>query len=384
MAKQYKLRHREVYKDVHIDIKADTTAELAEKIRIKHDQIDRQFLDADTTFDNFVDLYLRAYKLRKVSPDTYEYLETLGRKIVAGIGNIRVSKIRPLQVQEFLNSLTGYKDSYIRKIYHLTCQLFSHAYKNGLTTTDYSQILEPPKGRPTEIGRSLTDHEREVMLQVLDGHRGEIFCKLMLYCGLRPGEAMALQWKNVDFSAETITVDKSYKRSGFVGQPKSLAAYRTIPVPHHLMPLLEEHRQEPFDRVCTNNGKPYNESSRRAMWKSVKREMNIAMGCRVFNRKLVPPLPLDPDFEMYYLRHTYCTDLERAGVPINVARRLMGHSSISITSRIYTHDNDESLERARDLINGKFEKVSHKVSHKTGKNEEKRGNICYSSELKTV
>ena len=348
----YKYRHQEVYKDVQIDIKANSTGELADKIQKKRDQIDRQFLDIGTKLEDFITLYLAAYKENTVSADTYAYLESLGRKILVGIGNIPVAKIKPLQVQNFLNGLTGYKDGYIRKVYHLTCQLFRHAYKNGLTTTDYSVVLEQPKGVPAESGRSLTDYERKILLQVLEGHRGELFCKLMLYCGLRPGEVIALTWKNVDLRAETVTVDKSFKRSGYVGQPKSQAAYRTIPIPSHLIPLLREHAAGPFDPVCLNNGKPYNEGSRRAMWKSVKRQMNIAMGCRVFNNKLVPPLPLDPDFDMYSLRHTYCTDLERAGVPINVARRLMGHSNIMITSKIYTHDNDESMEKARALING--------------------------------
>ena len=57
------------------------------------------------------------------------------------------------------------------------------------------------------------------------------------------------------------------------------------------------------------------------------------------------------DLVMYDLRHTYCTDLQDAGVPINVARDLMGHSNINITIRIYTHRSEETLNRARELIN---------------------------------
>ena len=353
---EYKYRHREMYKDKMIDVKANSTGDLANKITAKKKQIDRQFLDKDTMLADFIDTYLEAYKRASVSPDTYAFLKIIGDKISDGIGNMKVSKIKPLQIQTFLNSLIGYKESYIKKIYQLTCQIFLHAYRNGLTSTDYSVLLELPKGRRAEIGRSITDRERQVLLQVLDGHRGEMFCKLMLYCGLRPGEAMALQWKNVDLSDETITVDKSYKRSGNIGQPKSQAANRTIPIPDHLVPLLRKNKAGPFDFVCLNNGQPYSEGARRAMWKSVKRAMNLAMGCKSYRNKLVPPYPLADDFTMYCLRHTYCTDLERAGVPINVARRLMGHSNIATTSRIYTHDNDESLERARDLINGKMGK----------------------------
>lgn len=57
------------------------------------------------------------------------------------------------------------------------------------------------------------------------------------------------------------------------------------------------------------------------------------------------------DLVPYDFRHTYCTDLQDAGVPINVARKLMGHSDISLTSRIYTHHSDESIEDARNRLN---------------------------------
>ena len=87
------------------------------------------------------------------------------------------------------------------------------------------------------------------------------------------------------------------------------------------------------------------------MWSNIKRLMNIEMGCKVFRNELIPPFPLADDFKMYTLRHTYCTDLERAGVPINIARQLMGHESIEVTAQIYTHKSEESLQKAKELIN---------------------------------
>ncbi len=57
-----------------------------------------------------------------------------------------------------------------------------------------------------------------------------------------------------------------------------------------------------------------------------------------------------PDLDMYCFRHTYCTDLEAAGVPINVAKYLMGHSSIVLTSQIYTHMREDTLAEAASRI----------------------------------
>ena len=360
--KQYQYRYRETYKDVKIDIKAASQSELISKVNKRKEQIDKQFVDNGTQLRDYVDRYLVSYKKNRVSPETFAYYQTLGNKIIDGIGNRRVSKIKPIEVQAFINGLVGYKDSYIKKIYQLTCNIFRNAYEDGLITFDYSRKIELPKGHTTSTGRSLTDKERKALLQILPGHRGELFCKIMLYCGLRPGEVIALQWKDVDFNNKTISVNKSAKRNGAVGDPKSKAAVRTIPIPEHLVPLLKANAGNPFECVCQNHGRPFTESARRAMWKSVKREMNLALGCRTFNNRLLKPFPLDDKLDMYYLRHTYCTDLERAGVPINVARRLMGHSNIAITSKIYTHDNEESIERARALINISAGNIAGKIS----------------------
>ena len=98
------------------------------------------------------------------------------------------------------------------------------------------------------------------------------------------------------------------------------------------------------------------------MWGNVQREMNIVMGCRMYRNQLLPPYPLADDFVMYNLRHTYCTDLEKAGVPINIASRLMGHSSITITSKIYTHASVEALEIARNLIDQNSIDVAYRVA----------------------
>ena len=64
----------------------------------------------------------------------------------------------------------------------------------------------------------------------------------------------------------------------------------------------------------------------------------------------MPPYALADDFEPYCLRHTYCTDLCKAGIDIRTAQRLMGHATISITADIYTHvDQSQILDAAEKL-----------------------------------
>ena len=53
---------------------------------------------------------------------------------------------------------------------------------------------------------------------------------------------------------------------------------------------------------------------------------------------------------LYCYKHTYCTDLQAAGISINVFRELMGYSDISITTKIYTHHSEDAFSNAAEHI----------------------------------
>lgn len=364
MGKTYKHRYTETYKGIRIDVKADSVPDLMRKLSDKKKQIDTQTLSPKMRFKEFVNMYLKTYKENSVSPRWYRELSYIANsKIVPEIGNRPLKNISIIDVQNFLNSCAKHSNEYISKIYQLTVQIFKEAYKNNMTNVDYTIFLKRPKGHAGTPRRSITDYEREVLLNVLNGlitekyaytheyekepvkHRGNRICKMMLYCGLREKEAINLTWKNVDLSRRTVAIKNT----------KTEAGNRLIPIPDHLVDELLPYKGDPDSLVCDNNGKKYTPMAIRCLWANIKRLMNIGMGCEVYRNKLIEPLPLADDFYMYNLRHTYCTDLEKAGVPINIASRLMGHSDISLTAKIYTHASTETLEMARNLINSNVE-----------------------------
>ena len=337
----YKYRHRETYKGVKLDIRAHTSADLIRKVKVKKDSIDRSVIDGAISLSAFGTRFLEATKQPTVSASWYQDLCYTWNTIVRGIGDKPIDNVRQIQLQEYLNDL-DLADGTIKKRYDLICQVFRYAYINGVTSTDYSIGLVRPRGTPTVNGRSITDRERQLLLQVLEGHRGELFCKLILYCGLRPSEAQALTWADINLIDMTVTVTKALKRDGTVGAPKTASAYRVVPIPEHLVPLLIQHKAK-------GNMFSHNPRWRRRMWENLKREMNLAMGATTYRNQLTTH-PLADDFQLYNLRHTYCTDLEKMGVPINIASRFMGHANINITAKIYTHASTEALEIGREII----------------------------------
>ena len=337
----YKYRHRETYKGVKLDVKAHTSADLISKVQAKKQAIDSSIIDSSIKLSTYGEVYLKTAKLHTVSASWYRDLVYFWGVIVRELGDRPICDIKPSHLQDYLNGL-DLADSTIKKRYDLICQVFRYAYINGVTDTDYTLQLVRPHGRPTTSGRSITDHERNILLAVLPGHRGELFCKIMLYCGLRPSEAQALTWSDLDLNERTLTVTKALKPDGSIGPPKTLSAYRTIPIPDHLIAFMQSQMSE--GDVFSHNPK-----WRDRMWNNIRKMSSL-------------------DFALYDLRHTYCTDLEKAGVPISIASRLMGHSSINITAKIYTHASTEALEIARNLINA--------VGNEAGNN---RPNHCNSN-----
>lgn len=338
---KYKYRHQELYKDVRIDVKSNSKSDLIRKVQNKKDKIDRQTVDEQIRLDDFCTLYLETYKRPTVSASWYNDLTWIKNKLVDFIGNKQIGKITPIEVQAFLNSCAYMSDSTIKKIYDFTKQIFDHAQKNGATS--YRFDLSAPKGRKKRSGRSLTEHEQEVLVNAIKGHRGELFVLIMLYCGLRPAEVSALNWKDIDLENNIISVNKSLKKDGSIGTPKTLAGVREVPIPYKLSVELQKHVKSPFKAVCEQSNGRHTKSSIRKMWQAIKKEVE-------------KDLLYEFDYRLYDLRHTYCTNLEKQGVPINIASRLMGHSDISITSKIYTHASAEAIEIARKCIDKETQK----------------------------
>ncbi|MGN0710792.1 MAG: site-specific integrase [Anaerovoracaceae bacterium] len=166
---------------------------------------------------------------------------------------------------------------------------------------------------------------RKCVLKVAEYHRAGTWIYLMLYAGLRPGEAAALTWNNVDLKNRILNVEQNVKRDRTVGSPKTKNGYRKIPISENLYNHLVKIKHGPFDYVCTNTkGGRLNSTSMQRMWDYFKNEMNIAMGCKTRKGRALPPYWVADDLVPYCFRHTFCTDLQDAGVPINVAKDLMG------------------------------------------------------------
>lgn len=349
MAKGYSyVRKTFTHDGARYEVSGRTEAEAIAKMVKKQEELRRGEASAGGNmsvaawFDQWLALYKAPAGLTAKSLGAYA--EKFNGYIRPAIGRQKLKDIRDVHLQQILNSQAGRSYSHVAKLRGVMQQIFSRAYLSRLIPFDPSAGLVLPATKK-KTRRSLTPEERDVFLAVEPSVPGALLWFCGLYTGMRPGELAALQWRDIDFAAGEIHVCRALE-SGTIGAlkaPKTAAGVRTIPLRAALADRLRPLRGQPMEPVFVNQaGNPHNGATLLRLWGAVLRAMDIAMGAELYRNQIVRSVIVD-DLVPYCLRHTFCTDLQRAGVPINIAKELMGHADISTTANIYTHGDTGTL-----------------------------------------
>jgi integrase len=337
-----------------VDLTARTPEELAAKIALRKKDISegKVLISKNMTVDKWFTEFLNSYKASSVEEDTLDdYKSRYNSRVKPYIGHMKIKDVREIHCQNILYEMDGMSKTYIEKVKYTMDQMFKRAMKNKLILSNPAEDLEMPEAEDG-THRAITDVEREYTYIVAQYHRGGLWVLTMLLTGMRPSETAALYGRHLDFKNGVIRVESAVKRKNKkTGKTKTTTSVRDLPMPEELIPAYRALNLGPFDPVFRNaSGGKLSKTNMRVMWNSFKREMNIAMGCTVYRNQVIPPYRVADDLVPYCYRHTYCTDLEAAGVSLNEAARLMGHKDIRVTAKIYTHASKESFDRVSAQI----------------------------------
>lgn len=263
------------------------------------------------------------------------------------IGMMRMQDVRSIHLQDVLNRMAdgGKAKDTIKKCAQYLHRMFSRAQENQLVSVNPAAGLTIPATKEAETHRSMTARERAVFLRTASLYPSEGLWPMFLLCtGLRPGETVPLT--GGDLTGGYVRVCKAYDaRTGEVKPPKSKAGTRSVPIIPQLAAILPD--IEPFELVFPQrSGRMLTQTAMRGRWTRWLKRMESVESDMIAAGELTPCREVRPRLQPYDLRHTYCTDLERAGVPINIARQLMGHSKIELTARIYTHTDGDLIASA--------------------------------------
>ena len=344
-------RHQETYNGVKIDLSADDPKVLAQKVRQRQNEIDagQISIDANMTVSRWADTWAETYKKNQITDKNYKTYVCNLKKITSVIGHIKIKDVRPHHLQEIINQYAGKSRSHLQHIKNSMTGMFGRAKRNNMIINDPSIDIELPK-TVTKKRRSLTDSERGLMLAACENHYSKTLIYIMLYAGLRPNECAALRWEHINLDRRLINVQIAQESGTRIEKStKTDAGVRKIPINPPLYNHLTNIAQPSGYVLSTSTGRSCTVDTFEAWWKYLKRKMDILAGATIKRNKIIVS-KLDPDLKLYMLRHTFCTDLQRAGIPLNIAKELMGHEDVAVTANIYTeYTEDQFEETARKM-----------------------------------
>ena len=339
---KYKYRKFFTFEGKRYSVYGNTMEEVYSKkaIKLRDLQDGKVEISKNMLFKDWAEQCIETYKINISDRSLDDMRLRLGKHVYPVIGSMPLKKITPMHCQKIMNAQSDMSASHIHKLNLDMKFIFEKAIRNHLLLENPMESVIKPKGTKG-TRRSLTEKETEHFLRITSGTNDFILFELMYYCGCRPREAINVQRKDIDI--------QDGRPMLHIGGMKTVNADRYVPVPAVLYHKVEKY--SPFDLLAPNKANnKHTTSSYNRLVASLRREMNISMGCKVYRNALVPPLPLADDFVPYNFRHTYCTNLAKSGIDIRTAQRLMGHSNIQITANIYTHVDMNDIMAAGDKL----------------------------------
>ena len=330
------LRMQFTFEGHRYSVTGHTQQQLTERYNKKLKELQEGHFDSDTMVAKWTETWLETYKYGKVAPSTYHDYEMYAKLLTMPI---TMGEVKPIHLQRILNEHAGKSESFLKKLRITMQSIFRQAVHDQIIPSDPSSDLQLPNGT-AGTNRALTEHERYVLLRTAQTDRCKLLIETMYYCGLRPSEVTRVEGRDIDASKKLLHVRGT----------KTKAADRYVPIPDEFLP--DCLGLEPFEPLLKNaDGRACSMRIVRRMWQMFKLHIARDLGAEVHGDRVIGINPVAPDLKLYCLRHDYATRLQDAGVPINVARYLLGHSDISTTSKIYTHTSDESIRDAAIRIN---------------------------------
>ena len=258
-------------------------------------------------------LALRSGQLR---PKTVErYSELIGH--LEPLHQCELEQLRPREISRLLAGLCD-------KGHHRTAEQCFVMLKTALSEAvlmgdlDKSPMaaVKRPKYEAAEHAVWTPEEQHRFYLAALADKRG-LELLLGLFCGLRRGEILGLTWEDVDLTGQVLHIRRQLVRlktgEEIETPPKSKAGRRDVPIPDVLRRLLAARRQL-SGRVSGLAAAGLYDALRRC-----ERAAQV------------------PHIGIHGLRHTMATNVIRSGGSMRTLQGLLGHSSFTLTARVYTH-----------------------------------------------
>lgn len=275
------------------------------------------------------------------------------KKLKKQFSDVSLKELQTSDIQAYINSLAkkGYAKETVKLPLAVLKMVYDYfiAFPNSDIKYNPCSAVKVPSHLKSNI-RDLPDPKIiEKIKNSVDVEFG-LFAFLIIYTGLRRGEALALQYE--DFSDTEITVSKTVEWKNdkpYIKEPKTQAGNRTVILLTPLKNVLPKWEGYLFS---DDGGKtPLTQTSFFSHWYHYLREIGLAHDNGSYETKQGWHIKKwKYDVCPHQLRHEFATICFDAGLDPLDTKSLLGHSSEIITRRIYTHIKEQRKEKTNAML----------------------------------
>ena len=321
------------------------------------------------TVKEHMETWLESVVKNRVRVKTYlDYKDLTRLNITPIIGNIRLDKLKPEQIQILYNDMLkrNLSPRTVRYTHTILNNSLKQAVKWNRIYRNPAELVDLPRQEKKEM-TALSPEQTKVFMEAITYSPWKAIFSLLIDSGMRPGEALGLKWDDVDFENSRVTINRSLTRipknsdpelyllkiilnigNWIIQEPKTKRSRRTIPLTKHIINDLREHQIKQKQQklkakpgtytdqsfiFAANNGEPMSEQN-------------------IYNRHFKPILKYArlPSIRLYDLRHSCATLLLSAGENPKVVSERLGHASIVLTLDTYSHVLPDMQKSATDKM----------------------------------
>jgi len=267
------------------------------------------------------------------------YAGYLGKWIEPRWGRYALSDIRATEVELWLSNLDRAPGTR-SKIRNTMSLLFNHGRRHDLCERNPIQWVRQSAKRRTAPDILTTNEVQMLLASLLLRERTLVL--LAVTTGLRRSELFALKWKDVDFDAKQIHVNRSIVHN-VIGICKTESSQKPVPIHEHLVEALHElHDKTPYQ---TSESWVFASPVNKGRWPYLAQEL-----MRHHIRPAARKLGIMKRIGWHTFRHTYSTLLRSTGAELKIMQELLRHSTIRVTLDTYTQAVTTEKRNAQDAV----------------------------------
>ncbi len=333
-----------------------TQAEVISKLREARQRLDEGLppTPEKLTVGQWLETWLRDSVAHAVRPRTaVRYGEIVRCHLAPRLGHVRLAHLQPADVERAMREALEAGQS-PRSVLHHRAVLraaLNHAIRHGLIARNAAALAAAPHV-PEGEHEAITPARAKAILQAVQGDSLEALFLLLLSTGMREGEALGLQWADVNLDAGTASIRRVLQRVNgewAFREPKTRRSRRTVSLPAPVVAALREHRARQLEERLRLGPDWQGEQWGNLVFPNeTGGPLHGNTALHRFQR-LLQRAGL-PRMRVHDLRHGAASLMAAMGIPPRVAMELLGHSQISTTMNIYAHVAPEYSREAMERV----------------------------------